>query len=207
MHWSRRSSAVWAVVLFSILAAMAANAQPRGGGQPAHFSLAVGAGPGFWLTGAPASFELGIQAGVEFQLTNRLALRALLPFEFSSSGSEAAGVQVSNLGYALIPRLEAAIQLVRDFALRLGAGIGPAHFRNTVTFVGEQTLTGTRLEIDLLTGMEYRVMDRLSFFFDPVRLRILPGTDSGRVRAGTVELTSPATSVAWTLLGGAAVRL
>ena len=206
MRRSRYSNVVRAVAVLLTSAGIAAHAQARTSARRP-FLLEVGAGPGFWLNGAPVSFELGVHGGVEFPLANRLVVRALLPFEFMSSGSQDAGVQVTNVGVGLVPRAEAAIELVRDLALRVGAGIGPAFFRNTVTFLREQTFTGTRLEIDLLTGMEYRLMDRLGIFLDPVRLRILPGTEPGLVRVGGVFLSSPATPVAWTVLGGAAVRL
>ena len=206
MH-RRYTNVVGAVAVLLTAAGMTAHAQPLRASGPRPILLEVGAGPGFWLNGAPVSFELGVHGGLEFPLANRLVLRALLPFEFMSSGSEDAGVQVTNVGVGLVPRAEAAIELVRDVALRVGAGIGPAFFRNTVTFRGEQTFTGTRMEIDLLTGMEYRLMDRLAIFLDPVRLRILPGTEPGLVRVGGVFLSSPATPVAWTVLGGAAVRL
>jgi hypothetical protein len=208
MHRSGYWNLFGAVALLLTAAGMAANAQPRGRGAAPHITVGVGAGPGFWFNDAPVSFDLAVHGGVEFPLADRLALRALLPIQFTFSGDETFGIEVDNFGFAVVPRMEAAIQLVPNLALRVGAGVGPAYFRNTVKFPGgEETFTDTRVEIDLLAGMEYQLSGRVSIFVDPVRLRILPNADPNRFRVESVILTSPPTSVAWTLLAGAALRL
>lgn len=188
--------------------------QQREDRAPVRNTVAVGSkvllspafGVGISVLGDANWAKFQLRVGYEFEpIDQRLQIALVLPLGVLTAQQRDLFVDIQSTGFELTPGARLNVMLVRNLSLYVDAGVGLTAFTHGAQGGGRR-LSGSSagLAIRTAVGLEYRVLDMLGVYLEPIGVMFQTAESAVLQNWGRSDLSMP---IQWTFLLGVSFRI